>query len=266
MRSQLSDLEYGTDFECVIFQGNYLFAYKNTRGNLTLVLLDDRGQILSEYKDVIKKKDFAVPNRFSVIAAAKTIYLYSDCDQGDIHKLRSFDKSLNLLCEIELDEEVYDFATDEDDLLMFSFDEENDIYEIIKYDADLDDYPKVLPRYSQMPYYHCDYLGKKLLVNDDYYVIGEDEEHTVTVTVINKATGLLVKTFYISVCHDITLYSGEYLCAYNTDTAKLCVYDLKGDLQCKADFDQELVDSNVPIIFKKKVSFFIKNNVSLVTF
>ena len=275
MRSQLSDLVYGTNVECVIFQGNYLFAYKNSSGNLNLLLLDDRGQILSECKDVIKKKDFAVPNRFSVIAAAKTIYLYSDCDYGEMFKLRSFDESLNLLCEIGLEDEVYEFATYENNMLMF-FEVTDYHYVIHEYNPALDICQELGQRYSHLPYCFGYYKGK-LLVNNDYYVIGHgiqddedhidiDEDHIEEVTVINKATGILVKTFNISVCHDITLYSGEYLCAYNTDTAKLCVYDLKGDLQCKADFDQELVDSNVPIIFKKKVSFFIRNKLSLVSF
>jgi hypothetical protein len=267
----MRELDIASKIECTGFYPflqpfktkSYLSLYTD-KNNLNFLCLDKEGIILFEKKDLIKNKKIEEISKFfhSSSSFSNTVFI---CtwekhlkQKKTLFYLRSFDRNFNLLAEIKLDKEPYDYGVNGENLFLLNINEK--CFTMSMYNHNLEIVQSVGQENSILPFYFSPKIDC-FLVSNQYLIINElideddgDNDHN-RVTIINRSNGLVESSFKIyENFHQMILYLDKFLITFNKVTCLLKCYNYKGDLLQKITLDKKLEGSLIGVI-NKELSF-----------
>jgi hypothetical protein len=254
----------------------FLYTYLNKKNNLNFSVLDSNLEIRAKKRSILPNINLRY---FNTCSSRNSIYVYvrevhSNEENLIVETIRSFDENLNFVAMLRLD--VFMCMTSFNDVLFVGF-IENDLYRIRSYDSKL----KVIQDFGQMfpnlPF-HFPKDTSTFLVNEQFFIMCEtldDEEHVEDnvvqnrISLINRTSGLVEKSFLVHDFNEFIIYLNKYVLTYeHVEQSVLRCYNFSGDLVEKTILDDDKLIADLEFSIKKELYFLnsFRGNLKIVNF
>ena len=250
---------------CLLENSNIFYAHLNINNNLNFVIIDrDRKRLVEKEFYLFNKTDFSLMSKSS----NNVIYFLIINDEKT--QLLSMDQNLNIINQITITSEIWCILGYGNYLFLYSS-ESFDFNKITMYTTNLEFVKQIGQSDPKLPYYLSN-ADSFLLSNENYFILDDSSFDDIMsinqyqkVSLINKESGLVEKSFKIKPFKSCIIYLDKYFLTFNEEKL-LCSYDLDGNLLNQAFLFNVPNNSVLKGVLDKKLYFFDPNKLKFYYF
>jgi len=273
------DLPHSSNMALTCFKEKFfLCTYLNKNNNLNFSLFDNHLEIRAKKRNILPNLNL---DYFNTCSSRNSIYVYvrekhSNDESSIVETIRSFDENLNFKAMLRIDEWPIFRMTSFNDILFVGF-VENDLYRVRSYDSNLEVIQDFGQMFPSLPF-HFPKDTTTFLVNEQFFIMCEtcDDEELVEdnvvqnrITLINRTSGRVEKSFLVHGFNEFIIYLNKYVLTYeHVEQSILRCYNFNGDLVEKTVLDDDKLIANLEFSIKKELYFFncFRGNLKIVNF